>query len=81
MKILRYRIGNLVKPGILDKDGNITLDASSLVKDWDDENVKFRKLYRSKKFDNITLPLVETHDGYAPHVYAKKVLVNLFVLV
>ena len=30
MKTLRYRIGNSVKPGILDIDGNIR-DASSLV--------------------------------------------------
>ena len=72
MKILRYRIGNLVKPGILDKDGNIR-DASSLVKDWDDENVKIQKLDEVKKFDNITLPLVETHDGYAPCVCKKSV--------
>jgi hypothetical protein len=34
MKTLRYREGNLVKPGILDKDG-IIRDASSLVHDWD----------------------------------------------
>ena len=38
MKTLRYRIGNDVKPGILDKEGNIR-DASSVVKDWDDKNV------------------------------------------
>ena len=34
MKTLRYRIGNDVKPGILDAKENI-LDASSLVVDWD----------------------------------------------
>ena len=34
MKTLRYRIGNEVKPGILDSDENIH-DASSLVSDWD----------------------------------------------
>ena len=43
MKILRYRIGNDVKPGILDKEEKIH-DASSLVKDWDDENISVEKL-------------------------------------
>ena len=38
MKILRYRIGNEVKPGILDKDG-IIRDASSLVVEWDNANI------------------------------------------
>ena len=37
MKTLRYRIGNEVKPGILDQEGNIR-DASSLVNDWDNKN-------------------------------------------
>ena len=38
MKTLRYRIGNSVKPGILDSNGGIR-DASSLVSDWDADNV------------------------------------------
>jgi len=43
MKTLRYRIGNEVKPGILDHEGNIR-DVSSLVKDWDNKNVTVDKL-------------------------------------
>ena len=43
MKTLRYRIGDEVKPGILDTDENIR-DASSLVKDWDNETVKVENL-------------------------------------
>ncbi len=38
MKTLRYRIGNDIKPGILDTEENIR-DASSLVSDWDSDNV------------------------------------------
>ena len=38
MKILRYRMGSEVKPGIIDADENIR-DASSLVSDWDSENI------------------------------------------
>ena len=41
---------NDVKPGILDNKGNIR-DASSLVKDWDDENVKIEKLNEVKKIN------------------------------
>ena len=40
MKTLRYRIGNAVKPGILDNNGNVR-DVSSLVKDWDNEKCDY----------------------------------------
>ena len=57
MKTLRYRIGNEVKPGILDHKGNIR-DASSLVKDWDNKNITISKLNEVKKIDlwNYDLP-------------------------
>ena len=72
MKTLRYRIGNEVKPGILDKDGNIR-DASSLVNDWDDLNLSIDKLEEVKKIDTNTLPTVDKHDGFAPCVCKKSV--------
>ena len=72
MKTLRYRIGNAVKPGILDNNGNVR-DASSLVKDWDNENVIIDKLNEVKKIDPNSLPLVESHDGFAPCVSKKSV--------
>ena len=72
MKTLRYRLGNEVKPGILDKDGNIR-DASSLVSDWDNENVTIEKLNEVKKTGFNTLPIVEKNDGIAPCVCKKSV--------
>ena len=72
MKTLRYRIGNEVKPGILDKENNIR-DASSLVKDWDDENLNIDKLNEVKNIDTNSLPIVENHDGFAPCVCKKSV--------
>ena len=72
MKILRYRIGSDVKPGILDKDGKVR-DASSIVKDWDDKNVSIDKLDDVKKIDFNSLPLVNSHDGFAPCVCKKSV--------
>ena len=67
MKTLRYRIGNKVKPGILDQEGNIR-DASSLVNDWDNKNVTISKLNEVKKIDHKSLPIVENSDGFAPCV-------------
>ena len=67
MKTLRYRIGNEVKPGILDQEGNIR-DASSLVKDWDNKNVTIERLNEVKLADLNSLPIVENHDGIAPCV-------------
>jgi len=72
MKILRYRIGNEVKPGILDIDGKIR-DASSLVSDWDDQNVTVNNLNKIKEKNIVDLPFVEKHDGFAPCVCKKSV--------
>ncbi len=72
MKILRYRIGNEVKPGILDNDGKIR-DASSLVSDWDDKNVSVDNLNKIKENNIDDLPFVEKHDGFAPCVCKKSV--------
>ena len=57
MKTLRYRIGNDVKPGILDAKENV-LDVSSLVADWDSENVTTHKLDEIKYIDLSSLPKV-----------------------
>ena len=43
MKTLRYRQGKIVKPGILDQEGNI-LNADSLVSDWDNESLSVENL-------------------------------------
>ena len=67
MKTLRYRIGQDVKPGILDSEENIR-DASSLVNDWDNKNVTIEKLNEVKLADLNSLPIVENHDGIAPCV-------------
>ena len=67
MKTLRYRIGQDVKPGILDSEENIR-DASSLVNDWDNKNVTIEKLNEVKQVDLNSLPIVESHDGIAPCV-------------
>ena len=72
MKTLRYRIGNEVKPGILDSDENIH-DASSLVSDWDNENVTIEKLNEIKSMDISSLPKVEKFDSIAPCVCKKSV--------
>ena len=67
MKTLRYRIGQDVKPGILDSEENIR-DASSLVNDWDNKNVTIERLNEVKLTDLNSLPIVENHDGIAPCV-------------
>ena len=67
MKILRFRIGKEVKPGLLDQEGNIR-DASSLVNDWDNKNVTIERLNEVKLADLNSLPIVENHDGIAPCV-------------
>ena len=72
MKTLRYRIGNDVKPGILDAKENI-LDASSLVVDWDSENLSTHKLDEIKNIDLNSLPKADKIDSIAPCVCKKSV--------
>ena len=72
MKTLRYRIGSEVKPGILDSNENI-LDASSLVSDWNNENVTTEKLNELKNIDFSSLPKVDKIDSIAPCVCKKSV--------
>ena len=67
MKILRYRKGNEIKPGILDQDEKIR-DASSLVKDWDNQNITVENLKKIKSEDLSLLPLIESIDSIAPCV-------------
>ena len=67
MKILRYRIDGEVKPGILDQDEKIR-DASSLVKDWDNQNITIDNLNKISSKDLSSLPVIETTDGIAPCV-------------
>jgi 2-keto-4-pentenoate hydratase/2-oxohepta-3-ene-1,7-dioic acid hydratase in catechol pathway len=70
MKILRYREGNSVKPGILDQD-RVIRDASSLVHDWDYSTVTVEKLEFIKSQDLSALPTVEKVDSIAPCVCKK----------
>jgi len=70
MKTLRFRLGGLVKPGILDKENKVR-DASSLVHDWDSSTVTVEKLEFIKSIDLSTLPEVEKVDSIAPCVNKK----------
>ena len=72
MKTLRYRTGNNVKPGILDNNKKIR-DVSSLVTDWDNENLTIDKLNEVKATDANSFPIVEKFDGFAPCVCKKSV--------
>ena len=72
MKILRYRMGSEVKPGIIDADENIR-DASGLVSDWDAENITVEKLNELKNIDTSSLDIIQNHDGIAPCVCKKSV--------
>ena len=72
MKTLRYRTGNEVSPGILDTEENIR-DASSLVKDWDNETVTVEKLSSIMDRNLSDLPIVEKIDSIAPCVCKKSI--------
>ena len=72
MKTLRYRIGDQVRPGILDQNEKIR-DASSIVPNWDDQNITVEKLNEVKQIDISSLPIVDNHDGIAPCVCKKSV--------
>ena len=67
MKILRYRIGNEIKPGVLDADGNIR-DLSTVIHDWDNTTITTEKIESVKSLDLSTLPKIDNIDSLAPPV-------------
>ena len=72
MKTLRYREGNSVKPGILDKEGK-TRDVSSIVDDWDNTTVTVEKLHSVQSVDLLSLPVVDNNVSIAPFVCKKSI--------
>ena len=72
MKTLRYREGNSVKPGIVDKEGKIR-DASSIVDDWDNTTVTVEKLHSIQSEDLSLLSLVDNNVSIAPCVCKKSI--------
>ena len=72
MKTLRYREGNSVKPGILDKEGKIR-DVSSIVDDWDNTTVTVEKLHSVQSADLSSLSVVDNNVSIAPCVCKKSI--------
>ena len=72
MKTLRYREGNSVKPGIVDKEGKIR-EASSIVDDWDNTSVTVEKLHSVQSMDLSSLPVVDNNVSIAPCVCKKSI--------
>ena len=54
MKLLRYKDGNLVKPGILDKENKVR-NLSLLLEDWNNVTISAENLKRVKNTFAITL--------------------------
>ena len=67
MKLLRYREGDLIKPGILDSEGNIR-QALSLTNDWTSKTVNPENLNKLNQINISNLPLVNNVDSIAPCV-------------
>ena len=65
MKLLRYRLNNEVKPGILDLENKIR-NASSLVDDWNNKTINIDKLNSLNSSVLNSLPIVEKIDSIAP---------------
>jgi len=72
MKTLRFREGNSVKPGIVDKEGKIR-DVSSIVDDWDNTTLTVKKLHSVQSVDLSSLPVVDNNTSLAPCVCKKSI--------
>ena len=67
MKLLRYREGNSIKPGILDSDNKLK-DVSSLIKDWTGKTINDEIISTVKDYNTDNLPLVSESVSLAPCV-------------
>ena len=65
MKLLRYKEGDLVKPGILDKENKVR-NVSSLVEDWSNLTISAENLDRINKSDLSSMPIVDEGFTFAP---------------
>ena len=65
MKLLRYRDGKVVKPGILDDAGKIR-DVSLAVKDWTGTTINDEIINRIKNNDINKFPVVDANVSLAP---------------
>ena len=67
MKLLRYRDGNIIKPGILDNTKKIR-NVSSVVTDWNNETINIDQLEKIIKTDLSTFPIINSDVSIAPCV-------------
>ena len=65
MKLLRYKEGDLVKPGILDKENKVR-NVSSLVEDWNNLTISAENLDRINNSDLSSMPIVDEGFTFAP---------------
>lgn len=65
MKLLRYRQGNLIKPGILDQDGNIK-DVSAIVDDWTGKTINDTVIQKIGNYNIANLPSINNKISIAP---------------
>ena len=65
MKLLRYKKGDLVQPGILDNENKVR-NASSLVEDWNNVTISLENLDRINNADLSSMPIVDEGITFAP---------------
>ena len=65
MKLLRYRQGNLIKPGILDQDGNIK-DVSAIVDDWTGKTINDTVIQKIGNYNTTNFPSIDSKISFAP---------------
>ena len=65
MKLLRYKKGNLVQPGILDNENKVR-NVFSLVKDWNNLTISAENLDRINNIDLSLMPIVDEDFTFAP---------------
>ena len=65
MKLLRYKKGDLVQPGILDNENKVR-NASSLVEDWNNVTISLENLDRINNADLSSMPIVDEGFTFAP---------------
>ena len=58
MKLLRYKKGDLIQPGILDKENKVR-NVSSLVKDWNNLTISGENLNIINNSDLSLMPIVD----------------------
>ena len=75
MKLLRYKKGDLIQPGILDSENKVR-NVSSLIKDWNNLTISTENINKINSSNILSMPIVDEDNVDSTPLFAKLLTKN-----